>query len=361
MPNPAVCYMDSYGDDRWIWVADPGVDPIIALVGENSAGPIVVGGPNSVTIRYMPSYGENIWHNAPDAPFKVKGMCGDGRSGVIVFGSENPRQVQYIPSWTSPWTALPDAPWNVSGVSGHNRAGVTAFGGADNREVAFIDNYGNPHWVTANLAPFSIKGMAGSNEGGVTIFGGDDNKQVAYVDNYANPWRVLVPCPVSIRLIAGDNQNGPVIVGGGFDLQLMSWGDGSGVPPSGSSLVIVGVDNTGQLRVRVFDAVGNHTDTDETQLPNDADFKAAIATLKQQLPGLLPPQHVLTGSEKAQLIASKVIVKVAQDHAVAREPWHLDSHASQVWKKQQNVPAMFTIGWTGDNRHGPIVAGYRTI
>ena len=80
----------------------------------------------------------------------------------------------------------------------------------------------------------------------------------------------------------------------------MSWGDGSGVPTSGKNLVVVGTDNNGLLHIRIFDAAGNRIkDTDETQLPAQA---AAIATLKQQLPGLLPP-HVLTDAEKAQVIA----------------------------------------------------------
>ena len=79
----------------------------------------------------------------------------------------------------------------------------------------------------------------------------------------------------------------------------MSWGDGTGVPTSGSNLVIVGTDNKDLLHIRIFDAAGNRvTDTDETKLP--AAQAAAIATLKQQLPGLLPP-HVLTYAEKAQV------------------------------------------------------------
>ena len=90
------------------------------------------------------------------------------------------------------------------------------------------------------------------------------------------------------------------LYGYGFDLQLMSWGDGSGVPASGNNLVIVGIDNNNLLHIRIYDAAGTRiTDTDETQLPAQA---AAIATLKQQLPGLLPP-HVLTDAEKAQVIA----------------------------------------------------------
>src|SRR5262245_57647351 len=75
---------------------------------------------------------------------------------------------------------------------------------------------------------------------------------------------------------------------GGFDLRLMSWGDGSGVPTSGNNLVIVGTDNNGLLHIRIFDAGGNRVmDKDETQLP--ASQAGAITTLKQQLSGLLPP------------------------------------------------------------------------
>src|SRR4051812_24959877 len=86
----------------------------------------------------------------------------------------------------------------------------------------------------------------------------------------------------------------------GLDLRLMSWGNGSGVPTSGKSLVVVGTDNAGSLHIRIFDAAGNRiTDTDETQRPAQA---AAFAALKRQLPGLLPP-HVLTDAEKVQVIA----------------------------------------------------------
>jgi hypothetical protein len=83
-------------------------------------------------------------------------------------------------------------------------------------------------------------------------------------------------------------------------LELMPWGDGSGVPTSGKKLVILGIDNTGLLHIRIFDAGGKKTDSDETTLP--ATQAWAISTLKQQLPGLLPP-HVLTVVEKEQLIS----------------------------------------------------------
>ncbi len=72
------------------------------------------------------------------------------------------------------------------------------------------------------------------------------------------------------------------------DLRLMSWGDGSEVPNSGIDFVIVGIDNNGLLHIRIFDAGGKCIiDTDETKLPGTQ--AGAISTLKQQLPGLLPP------------------------------------------------------------------------
>ena len=86
----------------------------------------------------------------------------------------------------------------------------------------------------------------------------------------------------------------------GYDLRLISWGDGSAVPTSGSSLIIVGTDNNGLLHIRIFDPSGKKvTDTDETQLP--ATQAGAVSTLKAQLPGLLPP-HVLTFGEKFELL-----------------------------------------------------------
>ena len=122
----------------------------------------------------------------------------------------------------------------------------------------------------------------------------------------------------------------------GFDLQLMSWGDGSGVPTSGSNLVIVGIDNNGLLHIRIFDAGGNLvTDTDETKLPSTQ--AGAISTLKQQIPSLLPP-HVLTGAEKAQVIG-KVALIVGQppladpagSQGAKRSAWSATTPVSPKW------------------------------
>jgi hypothetical protein len=111
------------------------------------------------------------------------------------------------------------------------------------------------------------------------------------------------------KVVVLDNLYGVEIVGAGrtatrltvtgFDVRVMSWGDGSGVPNSGKNLVVVGTDNNDLLHIRIFDSEGNRSrDTDETQLPAQA---AAIATLKQQLPGLLFP-YELTHAEKAQVV-----------------------------------------------------------
>jgi hypothetical protein len=93
----------------------------------------------------------------------------------------------------------------------------------------------------------------------------------------------------------------------------VSWGDGSGVPTSGNKLVIIGIDDDGLLHIRIFDAGGESImDTDETRL-----FGAqavAIATLKHQLSGLLPPQ-VLTGAKKARVMrkVTSITLQTSQD------------------------------------------------
>ena len=51
----------------------------------------------------------------------------------------------------------------------------------------------------------------------------------------------------------------------GYDFRVMSWGDGSGVPPSGAKSVIVGTDNDGLLHIRIFDAAGVRTDVFEAK------------------------------------------------------------------------------------------------
>ena len=107
--------------------------------------------------------------------------------------------------------------------------------------------------------------------------------------------------------------------GGNYDLLLLSWGDGSGVPTSGKNLVIVGTDNSGLLHIRIFDANSNLiTDTDETQLFNASSSAglpaelALIATLKAELPSLLPP-NLTAGTDHPSQVNPGDRVKVPAD------------------------------------------------
>src|SRR5262249_9136800 len=83
-----------------------------------------------------------------------------------------------------------------------------------------------------------------------------------------------------------------------YDLRLLSWGDGSGVPNSGRNLVIAGIDNNRHLQIRGFDDAGKRIDTDETKLTSTQ--AGVVGFWKQRLPDMLPP-HVLTGYETTEL------------------------------------------------------------
>jgi hypothetical protein len=109
-----------------------------------------------------------------------------------------------------------------------------------------------------------------------------------------------------------------------FDLQLVSWGNGSGVRTWGDNLVIVGIDNKNLLHIRIFDADGKQiTDTDEARLTSarlPAPKEKAISFLKQHLPAWLPP-HTLTGNEKAELISAATSIVDQQPGPFGWETW----------------------------------------
>jgi hypothetical protein len=126
----------------------------------------------------------------------------------------------------------------------------------------------------------------------------------------------------------------------GFNVQLLPWGDGSGMPGSGSKLIIAGIDNNSLLHVRIFDANGERTtETDETKLASTA--AGAISTFKQQLPGLLPP-HVLTSAETAQVI-KQVIAIVGQSLFDLDTLW---TNLPLVWRRHGKVPAVQSLPLT---------------
>ena len=107
----------------------------------------------------------------------------------------------------------------------------------------------------------------------------------------------------------------------GPDLRPVIWGDGSGVPTSGQSFVVAGLDGNGLLHIRAFDATGVRTDTFEqmeggaahlvttnasgTVLSDIAEASmygtqaTALANFKQQLSSLTPPT-VLTLAQSQQ-------------------------------------------------------------
>ncbi len=94
-----------------------------------------------------------------------------------------------------------------------------------------------------------------------------------------------------------------------YDLRLMLWGDGSGVPTSGNNLAIVGVQYFNDLpfyRIRWFDVGGNVREYDErASLGMNIHEEMAWA---KQLSALLPP-HEMTGAEKAEVtgIVTKIV------------------------------------------------------
>jgi hypothetical protein len=156
-----------------------------------------------------------------------------------------------------------------------------------------------------------------------------------------------------------------------LDLRLMSWGDGSGAPTEGKNLVVAGTDNDGLLHIRIFDATGYCVaDTDETSLPAQA---AAFATLKQRLPGLLPP-HVLTDDEKAQVDGEVTSIfggprtTLVGDYPLSVK--ELESHIARA--PESRTEGELSYCWTGiartyvlhvfttDRGDGdPIIFGYR--
>src|SRR5262249_50827238 len=97
-----------------------------------------------------------------------------------------------------------------------------------------------------------------------------------------------------------------------FDLLLRSWGDGTGVPTSGTNLVIVGTDNHNVLHIRIFDQDGNRVmDTDETKLPPAQ--AQAVLILKYQLPAWLPPHSA--DDEKVLREVSSIVGQTLRPHS----------------------------------------------
>ncbi len=102
----------------------------------------------------------------------------------------------------------------------------------------------------------------------------------------------------------------------------MPWGDGTGVPTSGTALVIVGTDGDNRVHVRIFDQDGRRVaDTDETKLPPAQ--ARPISVLKRRVRGLLPP-HVMTVLERARIIGA--VASIVHQYPLRDvKIWELDS------------------------------------
>jgi hypothetical protein len=99
----------------------------------------------------------------------------------------------------------------------------------------------------------------------------------------------------------------------GFDLELVCWGDASTVRTSAKSLVIVGTDYRGLIRVRIFDHDRKCTDwVEQPEMHANAisSLKQKISSLKQKITGLLPRKDRLTSAEKKQVISEAISISM---------------------------------------------------
>jgi hypothetical protein len=95
-----------------------------------------------------------------------------------------------------------------------------------------------------------------------------------------------------------------------FELWLVRWGVDS--VASRGNVIAVGIDNAGLVHIRTRDDNGRLVaDTDEKKQP--ATHAAAFASLKQKLPGLMPP-HPLSTAERNQVLA-EVFSIIGRPHA----------------------------------------------
>jgi hypothetical protein len=128
-----------------------------------------------------------------------------------------------------------------------------------------------------------------------------------------NPDKELAPIPPNLLLeyVAPPalRPDPPALRPESYELRLLPWGDGSGVPVAHKNSVFVGTDNNGKLHIRIFDPMGKCIEeADEEQLMTQErnetkkkELAADIEALKQQLPRLLPP-HEMIYAERVQVI-----------------------------------------------------------
>ncbi len=193
----------------------------------------------------------------------------------------------------------------ANGIRVFGQDGIIGHGGADYGIVNHGDLSANTHHGVSDPVYGGLwiaLGAHGQNESDGIIEAGENSLYIG--------WN-------------GDTVTTSQLIPAGSELQLISWGDGSTVPTSELSLVIAGLDDGGLLHIRTFDSNGNFTDTYEEMEGGTLDLLSAdssgnvqsdvpesslsaaqlqaITALKQQIPGLLPP-NVVTYDQDVQLL-----------------------------------------------------------
>src|SRR5262249_42696861 len=241
-------------------VQNANVDAIAVAPSNSNVVYALAGGPMSVTQNALALPGEVTWTRIP-LPYIGSSVAPNS----IAVDPKNPDTVYF---GTSGWSQ-----------SGANAAASTPL---PLYRLTYDQNAGT--WTVAGVVPGPnyrpVYAVAISPNG--TLYVGNDVGLYSSSDG-GNTWARV-----------GTS---------GYNLQLVP--AGSAMPTTGKNLVIVGLDSKfvvfRLLHIRIFDSAGNMiTDTDETKLPPEQ--APAIATLKQQLPGLLLlPQ--LTDAQKSQVIS----------------------------------------------------------
>jgi hypothetical protein len=114
----------------------------------------------------------------------------------------------------------------------------------------------------------------------------------------------------------------------GYDVLLRAFGaDGSAWPTTGKVLAVVGEDNSGQMRLRMFDADGKKDDWKENKFAP----KAALEALKRDYTTMVPHAGYLNGAEKDRVVAhvAKIFKRDLFGARLFRSCRNMDSRAAR--------------------------------
>jgi hypothetical protein len=152
----------------------------------------------------------------------------------------------------------------VRHVFGHN-GGSAWFGGVNLGGSTYIDE-------TAEPPPTPTPGLSGAD----ALAGATEGSDLWGAGNLSLSRTIVAQGSATDHQWSRTAVN-TATFGDTTDLQVVSWGDGSAVPTTGSLLMVVGTDPQGLLHIRMFNHDGFRIlDGDETTYPE-------IASLKQQV------------------------------------------------------------------------------